>query len=446
MLAALRAYPGFDGRNPRAWLLTIARRKAIDEHGRRSRRPEALAEPDAIAAAGGADEGPMPSSGPGRALPPKQRAAVVLRSRSTSASRCRRRARLLGGRGAPERPRGGAHLRSRTRPTRRRRDDHRDRPEASPGRRRCRRRRHRRARARRVSRRAAAEGVLDLGLRGARLAARAPARGRDPAGARPPRLPEPLGRFAARGARRADLAADRRGARRARPGPSSARRVLRGPAPGLRPRPRLAALRAGSSGRSSSAPLRSRSARRGPTARLPQRRARRGHSARPAAPWARTRSRSSCRATAFSGPAERSVDTAAASTSSASCSPSRGRSSRPIPAARGPVRRKRSSSLIGAMPVVANVDSVLAEWLPPLSLIVIATAYAIRMIRLGESSPTGPALAAGVLPRRAADAGGRLRLADRRALRRAADLPHDPAPADHGRGRAVLRRSASPDR
>ena len=39
LVAALRAYPGFDGASPRAWLLTIARRKAIDEHRARSRRP-----------------------------------------------------------------------------------------------------------------------------------------------------------------------------------------------------------------------------------------------------------------------------------------------------------------------------------------------------------------------------------------------------------------------
>lgn len=32
MLAALRAYPRFDGRNPRGWVLAIARNKAIDHH------------------------------------------------------------------------------------------------------------------------------------------------------------------------------------------------------------------------------------------------------------------------------------------------------------------------------------------------------------------------------------------------------------------------------
>ena len=36
-LAALRAYPRADGRNLRAWVLTIARRKAIDHHRARAR-------------------------------------------------------------------------------------------------------------------------------------------------------------------------------------------------------------------------------------------------------------------------------------------------------------------------------------------------------------------------------------------------------------------------
>jgi len=42
------------------------------------------------------------------------------------------------------------------------------------------------------------------------------------------------------------------------------------------------------------------------------------------------------------------------------------------------------------MPAVANLDSVLAEWLPPLSLIVIATAYAIRMIHLADAGRPVP--------------------------------------------------------
>lgn len=80
LVAALRAYPGFDGANPRAWLLTIARRKAIDEHRARARRPESLAEPDAVATAGPERDGHDPELwGRVAALPPKQRAAVVLR-------------------------------------------------------------------------------------------------------------------------------------------------------------------------------------------------------------------------------------------------------------------------------------------------------------------------------------------------------------------------------
>lgn len=43
-LAALRAYPQMDGRHPRAWVLTIARRKAIDNARSRSRRAEPAAE------------------------------------------------------------------------------------------------------------------------------------------------------------------------------------------------------------------------------------------------------------------------------------------------------------------------------------------------------------------------------------------------------------------
>ena len=47
-LAALRAYPRADGRNLRAWVLTIARRKAIDHHRARSRRPEPVADPEPV--------------------------------------------------------------------------------------------------------------------------------------------------------------------------------------------------------------------------------------------------------------------------------------------------------------------------------------------------------------------------------------------------------------
>jgi RNA polymerase sigma factor (sigma-70 family) len=65
-----------DSSNLRAWLLTIAHRKAIDAHRARARRPVPVAEPREAAA----------ESNPGdpelweqvRALPPKQRGAVVL--------------------------------------------------------------------------------------------------------------------------------------------------------------------------------------------------------------------------------------------------------------------------------------------------------------------------------------------------------------------------------
>jgi RNA polymerase sigma factor (sigma-70 family) len=83
LLAALRAYPRFDGANPRAWLLTIARRKAIDESRAARRRPGSLADPDGHAGA----QAVAPSPGAAGSalwegvagLPPKQRAAVVLR-------------------------------------------------------------------------------------------------------------------------------------------------------------------------------------------------------------------------------------------------------------------------------------------------------------------------------------------------------------------------------
>lgn len=78
-MAALRAYPRLrDGSNLRAWLLTIAHRKAIDAHRARARRPLPVAEPPERA-----DAAPNPVEPElwerVRALPPKQRGAVVLR-------------------------------------------------------------------------------------------------------------------------------------------------------------------------------------------------------------------------------------------------------------------------------------------------------------------------------------------------------------------------------
>jgi RNA polymerase sigma factor (sigma-70 family) len=78
-IAALRGYPRLeDGSNLRAWVLTIAHRKAIDAHRGRARRPVPSAE---------LPERPTPAvtvPDPGLwqtvgELPPKQRAAIVLR-------------------------------------------------------------------------------------------------------------------------------------------------------------------------------------------------------------------------------------------------------------------------------------------------------------------------------------------------------------------------------
>jgi RNA polymerase sigma factor (sigma-70 family) len=82
-IAALRAYPRLrPDSNMRGWLLTIAHRKAIDAHRARGRRAVPVAEVDR----GGAEDPMMRSAGEEpvlwarvRALPEKQRAAVVCR-------------------------------------------------------------------------------------------------------------------------------------------------------------------------------------------------------------------------------------------------------------------------------------------------------------------------------------------------------------------------------
>jgi RNA polymerase sigma factor (sigma-70 family) len=81
-LAALRAYPRAEPGNLRAWLYTIARRKAIDNHRARSRAPKPAGEPQAvadglIARRGQALDGEVWTHV--AALPSKQRAAVALR-------------------------------------------------------------------------------------------------------------------------------------------------------------------------------------------------------------------------------------------------------------------------------------------------------------------------------------------------------------------------------
>jgi RNA polymerase sigma factor (sigma-70 family) len=79
-ISALRAYDRMDGRYPRAWVMTIARRKAIDHHRARARRPEPRAELPEVAAT---DH--LPGTGDAEIwsavaeLSPGQRAAVALR-------------------------------------------------------------------------------------------------------------------------------------------------------------------------------------------------------------------------------------------------------------------------------------------------------------------------------------------------------------------------------
>jgi RNA polymerase sigma factor (sigma-70 family) len=81
LIAALRAYPRLRaGSNVRAWLFTIARNKALDEHRARARRPvPVLALAAESAAPEEADHDDTELWDAVRDLPPKQRAAVVLR-------------------------------------------------------------------------------------------------------------------------------------------------------------------------------------------------------------------------------------------------------------------------------------------------------------------------------------------------------------------------------
>jgi len=84
LIAALRAYPRLThADNLRAWLLRIAQRKVIDAHRARARRPVPVAAPPERP-----DDAPPPLPIDGqpaiwarvRALPEKQRVAVLLRS------------------------------------------------------------------------------------------------------------------------------------------------------------------------------------------------------------------------------------------------------------------------------------------------------------------------------------------------------------------------------
>jgi RNA polymerase sigma factor (sigma-70 family) len=78
-IAALRAYRRMDGRHPRAWVMTIARRKAIDHHRARARRPEPRAEPPELATTDSGGEGTAEIWAAVGELPPGQRAAIALR-------------------------------------------------------------------------------------------------------------------------------------------------------------------------------------------------------------------------------------------------------------------------------------------------------------------------------------------------------------------------------
>ena len=78
-IAAMRAYPRTRIENPRAWILTIAHRKALDHHRARARRPVPVgAVPDAPAPpeAEPLGDGVWERVGD---LPPKQRGALLLR-------------------------------------------------------------------------------------------------------------------------------------------------------------------------------------------------------------------------------------------------------------------------------------------------------------------------------------------------------------------------------
>lgn len=83
LLAALRAYPRLrDASNLRAWLYTIAQHKATDAVRRQQRHPTRGLDEVEPAALGTADEHEPSDDGLWlrvRALPPKQRAAVVHR-------------------------------------------------------------------------------------------------------------------------------------------------------------------------------------------------------------------------------------------------------------------------------------------------------------------------------------------------------------------------------
>jgi RNA polymerase sigma factor (sigma-70 family) len=81
-MAAMRAYPRTRVENPRAWVLTIAHRKALDHHRARARRPVPVGAVPDVPAPPAADVAAVPRDGVWARvweLPPKQRAALLLR-------------------------------------------------------------------------------------------------------------------------------------------------------------------------------------------------------------------------------------------------------------------------------------------------------------------------------------------------------------------------------
>ncbi len=84
-IAAMRAYPRLRAdSNLRAWILTIAHRKALDSHRARARRALPVAEIAAVADADGQGSSPAPARDETlwnavHALPARQRSAILLR-------------------------------------------------------------------------------------------------------------------------------------------------------------------------------------------------------------------------------------------------------------------------------------------------------------------------------------------------------------------------------
>ena len=81
-IAALRAYPRLrEDSNLRAWVLTIAHRKALDAHRSRARKPRPVAEIEVLdeRTTAPAPEGEGELWRAVRELPPRQRSAVALR-------------------------------------------------------------------------------------------------------------------------------------------------------------------------------------------------------------------------------------------------------------------------------------------------------------------------------------------------------------------------------